>query len=1115
MNDNSSVPVARQPRSTQWSHSGQEPSPSMLLVDDDEGICRTLTLTLRKKGYETETAVTGQEALEKARSRAFNLALVDIRLPDMAGVDLVAPLREMHPHMAVIMVTGYASVETAIQALNEGASGYVTKPVNMDELLAMAREALEKQRLVEEKQRAEETLRESEAKFKTLIDQAPEALFLHDMDGRIVDVNQATVERYGYTRKQLLQMKASDIDPDYVEREDRGAFWRELKQEKQLRFEARHRRKDGSIFPVEISLSAIEIGGEKHILALADDISERKRTEEALRESEARYRITLEALNEGVYDWSIRENTSVFSPSYFTMLGYEPDEFEPSLEAYNALLHPDDRERSRENLERFVAGDEDEISAEIRMHAKDGSYRWILSKGRIVERDGEGNPLRVVGTNVDITERKQAEEGIRQERETLALVNALNHAANQGDSLYEIIELFDRLARDVFSVNSATVYLLSQDEEYLVLQNLSLPANLVRRIESLIGVDIPQVRIRLGAGSVYAEILQAGEPRITHDPAAIRQMMAECTENKALRKLVPAVSRILGYRSVMSVPLVVDSEVIGLVDMSSQEPFSESDLERLAVVAEQFTAIFRHKQTEEERAHLTNQVHEQARQMEQILATVPAGVLLLDAEGRILQANPTAEGDLAVLARVNVGEVLTGLGDRPLAELLTSPPTKGLWHEVEAGNRTFEAIARPVESGPEPEHWVLVINDVTQVREIRAQLQQQERLAAVGQLASGIAHDFNNIMAVIVLYAQMAAQPETLPQRDRERMAVIIQQARHAARLIEQILDFSRRALLERRPLDLLPLLKEQVKLLKRTLPEYIEIVLAHGPEEYTVHADPTRMQQMLTNLAVNARDAMPQGGILRIELERVTVERGMVPLLPEIGPQDAAADAAASTGASAGGEWIRLTVSDTGTGIPPDALPHVFEPFFTTKGPGEGSGLGLAQVHGIVGQHGGHIDVETQAGEGTTFTIYLPALEMRPAEPSPPDISAVPRGHGEAVLVVEDGDAVRAALVASLEQWNYQTLEAANGEQALAVMEEQGENIDLVLSDVVMPGMSGIALFHALRQKGWRTPVILLTGHPMDRELEKLRAQGLSAWLAKPPSIERLVQAVADALRK
>ncbi len=519
------------------------------------------------------------------------------------------------------------------------------------------------------------------------------------------------------------------------------------------------------------------------------------------------------------------------------------------------------------------------------------------------------------------------------------------------------------------------------------------------------------------------------------------------------------------------------------------------------------TDITARKRAKEMRLRLAAQVREQAQQMEQILATVPAGVLLLNAEGRVLQANPMAAQYLSLLGGVAVGDMLMHLGHLSLRELLIAPSTSGLWREVKAASATFEVVARPVESDTEPEHWVLVLKDVTREREIQAQLQQQERLAVVGQLAAGIAHDFNNIMASIVLYAQMAVRSQTLPECERGRMEIIVQQAWHATRLIQQILDFSRRAVLERKPLDLLPLLKEQVKLLQRTLPEHIRIELVSAPGAYIIHTDPTRIQQMLTNLAVNARDAMPGGGTLRIELARVTIASGQASPLPEM-----LLSQVQETGAA---EWIRLTVADTGTGMTPEVRAHLFEPFFTTKEPGQGTGLGLAQVYGIVGVHGGYIDVETEVGAGTAFSIYLPALEASPTQTPASRTSVPPQGQGETVLVVEDEATLRMVLVEILEMLNYRAIGAANGREALALMEAQDSEIALVLSDVVMPEMGGAALFHALRARGFSTPVILLTGHPMNKEMESLHAQGLAAWLLKPPDIEQLAQAVAHALHQ
>jgi signal transduction histidine kinase len=237
---------------------------------------------------------------------------------------------------------------------------------------------------------------------------------------------------------------------------------------------------------------------------------------------------------------------------------------------------------------------------------------------------------------------------------------------------------------------------------------------------------------------------------------------------------------------------------------------------------------------------------------------------------------------------------------------------------------------------------------------------QQERLAAVGQLSAGIAHDFNTLLTSISLYTQMSLHADELSPQLRTRLEVIGSQTDQAAHLVQQVLDFGRRAVLERRPLALAPFLDEIGDLLKHTLPENIHVTLACEPGEHTIDADSERVRQALVNLALNARDAMPQGGELHIRVSRTT-ERDEIKCV--ICGQTIA-----------GSEWVKLTVTDTGTGIPPNVLPYIFEPFFTTRAP-LGHGLGLAQVYGIVKQHQGHIDVRTRAGQGTTVALYWPAL--------------------------------------------------------------------------------------------------------------------------------------------
>lgn len=393
------------------------------------------------------------------------------------------------------------------------------------------------------------------------------------------------------------------------------------------------------------------------------------------------------------------------------------------------------------------------------------------------------------------------------------------------------------------------------------------------------------------------------------------------------------------------------------------------------------------------------------------------------------------------------------------------------------------------------EIWLKAEDELNRRQEaLHLHLQQQERLAAVGQLAAGIAHDFNNIMAVVVLYAQMVLLTQPPGSRNFERLTTIYEQARHASALIQQILDFSRSAVLARQPLNLAPFLKEQVKLLERTLPEHVKINLTCASETCIVDADAPRIQQMVMNLALNARDAMPEGGTLTLTLELVETPATGAPIA-----------------ASHAGPWARLTVADTGCGIPSGVLSRIFDPFFTTKEPGKGSGLGLAQVHGIVKLHAGEIVVESVENIGTVFTIYLPTTTAEACEPEAP--LPVVRGCGEVILVVEDNETTRAALVDGLEALHYCAMTAANGLEALAFLQATPE-VALILSDVVMPDMGGVALARALQSLAAPPPLILLTGHPLDDKTDT-PLPGVYTWLTKPVSLERLAEVITQVLHR
>lgn len=517
-----------------------------------------------------------------------------------------------------------------------------------------------------------------------------------------------------------------------------------------------------------------------------------------------------------------------------------------------------------------------------------------------------------------------------------------------------------------------------------------------------------------------------------------------------------------------------------------------------------------------EREVLLSQVQEQAArlretaaQLQQIMASVPEGVVLLDAGCRIVRANPIAEDALRTLeARFDDGGSLVRLGNHSMADLLIAPRRQGIWHEVRVGQRIFATSARAVERGPVAEGWVLVLNEVTQDREAAQRAQQQERLAAVGQLAAGIAHDFNNVLAVVTLYAQLAQRARDVPTAVREQLQVVVREAGRGGDLIRQILDFGRRGPMAPVPLDLAPFLEDLATLLRATLGNKIRVDLRYEPGATMVHADPARLRQAMINLALNARDAMPDGGTLTFAMSRLTANGQTMGMLAEQRVL----------------EWIRIDVTDTGQGMSAEVVSRLFEPFFTTKGRG-GNGLGLAQVHGIIGQHDGAITAASQPGVGTTFSIYLPALSVSALE------AAEPRGKGEVLLLVEDHDVARRTLANALEYAGYRVLTVRSGAEALGVLGAQsggdarvgevpyasgdhgGPAVALAVVDLSAQDGDGSALLEAVCRAGGSIPVVALSRDAAPPRSELSRGKCPAGWLPAPPRLDALHALIAEVL--
>jgi PAS domain S-box-containing protein len=963
---------------------------------------------------------------------------------------------------------------------------------------------------VTERVQAEEALRESEERYRSTLDNMMEGCQIIDFDWRYLYVNDAVARHGRQTKEDLLGHTMMAVYPGIEETEMFAWLRRCMEERVPHQMENQFTYPDGAQAWFELSIEPVPEG----IFILSIDITERVRAEEErerLLLAEREQRLLAETLREV----AVALNTSLELQEVLSLI-LKHLSLVVACDSAAVILVSDGtpqvgaqwsasarRKPSTlpqiEHLPHMHQVLEGRRPVIIPDTATD--ERWVRLPGSEQVQCWLGVPLVVQNEAIGLLSLNQSQAGFyTPDHAELAVA-----VANQAATAIQNARLFEETRRRaalqealnaVIGAAAAASDLPALLETVLdhILQALGLEAGIIWTGDQVLTRDFPPE-----IGDAHRQMAQATALDIPGSVAVDDwQQVTAASPVAALKpRTIDA-----GVRASLTVPILTEERRIGGLSLASSEPrrWLAEEVALVEAVGQQLGGAV-------VRLRLLEKIQEQAQTVQQIVRTVPEGVLLLDGDLHLLLTNPLAEEYLAALTDTRPGEILTRLGDRPIVELLTSPPQRGLWHEVATDGRSFEVLARPMENGPETKRWVLVVRDVTREREVQQRVQRQERLAAVGQLAAGIAHDFNNIMAVIVLYAGTSLRTLDLPSRLRERLVTISQQAKRATRLIQQILDFSRRAVMERQPLDLVPFLKEQVKLLERTIPENVSINLSHGGEEYAVMADPTRLQQAVMNLALNARDAMPEGGDLHIGLARVRVEDRKQAPLPEMAP----------------GEWVRVTVADSGVGISPKDLPRVFEPFFTTKAPGQGTGLGLAQVYGIVKQHEGYIDVVSQVGEGTTFTLYLPALPVSPPEAIEPEDLELVRGRGETILVVEDDAATREALVESLGILDYQVLEAANGREALAILEQAGDDpsidpvqrIALVVTDVVMPEMGGRALLYALREKGLMVPVVMLTGHPLEEELEGLRSQGLSAWLPKPPSVEQLAQAVARALKE
>lgn len=526
-------------------------------------------------------------------------------------------------------------------------------------------------------------------------------------------------------------------------------------------------------------------------------------------------------------------------------------------------------------------------------------------------------------------------------------------------------------------------------------------------------------------------------------------------------------------------------------------PLVDSDGRTVGVASLVADVTERHR-AEEQRARLGMAV-EQA--VESIVIT--------DTDGTILYVNPAFEAVSGYSQTEAVGKNASILKSGKHDEAYY----RAMWRTLSGGGvwrgnfinrrkdgQLFEeaAIISPVrDAAGKVVNYVAVKRDVTRERQVEEQLRQSQKMNAIGQLAGGVAHDFNNLLNVILGYSDLLLEEGEVPAESRGQIEEIRKAGERAAALTRQLLAFSRKQILDPRVFDLGALVADMSKMLRRLIGEHIELNLVSSSSVCSIRADPGQIEQVVMNLCVNARDAMPGGGKLTIETRRVRA--------PWVSPG----------AGEASGECIVLSIGDTGAGMSPEVKSHLFEPFFTTKKEGTGVGLGLATSYGIVRQSGGEIAVRSEVGQGTTFEIRFPFVpEPVTRDDASQALATMERGRGETVLLVEDDVAVRDLVEHLLRGLGYRVLAAAGGEAALALAEpEGGRRIDLLLTDVVMPGMNGRQVATQIKSRFPEAKVIFTSGYAEDTITHNGELDPSIVFLPKPFALTALARRIREVL--
>lgn len=873
-------------------------------------------------------------------------------------------------------------------------------------------------------------------------------------------------------------------------------------------------------------------------------------------ENERKLQAAVEVAGLGVIMIDYEQQTAELSARAAEQFGFV-DAVTVTREELHSRFHPKDRNQLDQLTEAALAPDGSGwFSFEHRVTWPDGTIRWLNVRKQVSFVNGQ--PHRAVVVTADVTEKRNAEERIREQemlvREAAELAQVggwgFDPQTLQGDWTPAVAHMYGLVPDSVPALDRALEFFSAEHREDLVAAlELAISKGAPHDMElRLLGADGKNRWVR----TICRPIVEDG--KVIRVRGSLQDITDRVEATEALRKsearyrqlvdMLPTAVFVHGGNKILfgNAAFVRLMGATELNDLLGHSPFE--------LVHPSFHDLLRRRQAEMARTRTsvpgcdmlglrrdgrTVPVHVVACPVEgygesatlvaltdltereratallrSVLDSVEDAILTTDSKGVVTSANRATERLFGFTVDELLGKNVSSLmpdqhrreHDRYISDYLRKkiPRVIGIGREVEARRKdgsTFPAeltISEFVRDGEQ--EFTGVLRDITARRQLEDQFRQAQKMEAVGRLAGGVAHDFNNLLTVINGYSELVLSELSTDHESRNALVAIRDAGDRASRLTEQLLAFSRKSIVEIKLVELNELVLESAKFLRRLIGEDIALTVKTEQEPIFVMIDPGQLEQVLMNLAVNARDAMPTGGALMIETRRTILSRRVDPTqanLPE-------------------GEYASLSVTDTGRGMTSEVREKAFEPFFTTKAVGKGTGLGLAVVHGIVQQAGGAVRVESKMGEGTSFQILLPTVNDSVQSSMVIEQSAVPRGE-ETILVVEDEDAVRKLVRVALEGQGYRVLAASNAKEGLAQLLAHPNEVDLLLTDVIMPETSGSELAATLRRTEPKLRVLFMSGYTNDA-LDRHGLEGtVDQFIQKPFSPLSLARRVREIL--